>query len=76
MLTPSCNAMLSFHISFLNNCISAPNKDNQDAYAVLPIFGNVKDEAFFGVYDGHGHDGHLVARYASDNVSTTYLECI
>ena len=45
----------------------ALDKDNQDAFSVLPHFGHQR--AFFGVYDGHGKDGHLCARFARDHVS-------
>jgi serine/threonine protein phosphatase PrpC/CRP-like cAMP-binding protein len=47
----------------------APDKDNQDAYVVIPQFGADKEnQAFFGVFDGHGKDGHYCARYARDNL--------
>jgi len=46
----------------------SPNKENQDAYVILPSFGNVKDQAFFGVFDGHGKDGHHCAKYAKDHL--------
>jgi len=44
----------------------APDKDNQDSFSVLPKFGPQQDMCFFGVYDGHGRDGHLCARFARD----------
>lgn len=48
--------------------LKAPNKDNQDAFSVLPNFGNDPNWRFFAVYDGHGKDGHLCARFARDHV--------
>ena len=47
------------------------DKENQDAFAVIPSFGrnSAIDELFLGVFDGHGRDGHLCARYVRDNVS-------
>jgi serine/threonine protein phosphatase PrpC len=35
----------------------APNKLNQDTYCIHENFGGVKDQAFFGVFDGHGKAG-------------------
>jgi hypothetical protein len=53
-------------------CHTAPNKENQDAYAILPKLENVKDGAFFGVFDGHGKEGHLCARYAKSKVRSLF----
>ena len=44
---------------------NAPYKENQDAYACLPRFGEQGNMSFFGIFDGHGKDGHLCARFAS-----------
>jgi serine/threonine protein phosphatase PrpC/serine/threonine protein kinase len=44
------------------------NKDNQDALSFVPSFGQRHDQAFFAVYDGHGKEGHHVARYCRDNL--------
>jgi serine/threonine protein phosphatase PrpC len=52
--------------------LSALSKDNQDCYTVIPAFQNLKDCSFFGVYDGHGKEGHLCARYVRDHVSTAH----
>ncbi len=51
----------------------APNKDNQDSYSVITNFGGASDQAFFAVYDGHGKDGHLCARFARDQVINIYI---
>lgn len=54
--------------------LAALDKDNQDAYILLPQFGADKEnQAFFGVFDGHGKDGHYCARFARDNVSCVAL---
>lgn len=50
----------------------SPDKDNQDCYSILPSIkmrdGATTDVALFGVYDGHGSDGHLSSRYARNQV--------
>jgi serine/threonine protein phosphatase PrpC len=46
---------------------SAPGKENQDTFSVIPKFDNF-DAGFFGVYDGHGKEGHLCSRYIRDRV--------
>ena len=45
----------------------APAKENQDC-----------GRAFYGVYDGHGRDGHLCSRFVRDHVSSygVYVEAI
>lgn len=57
-------------------CTLGPDKDNQDAYCIIPVFGNPDDrQAYFGIYDGHGKDGHLCARFARENViKASYYE--
>lgn len=50
----------------------ALDKENQDSYSILPMIkikDGAADVALFGVYDGHGDDGHLAARYARNQVS-------
>ena len=55
----------------------SPDKENQDSYTILPSVivksGGSPDTAFFGVYDGHGNDGHLSSLYAKNQV---YFEVI
>jgi serine/threonine protein phosphatase PrpC len=41
-----------------------PSKTNQDAFFIVKNFGQVKNNWFFGVCDGHGINGH----HASDHV--------
>lgn len=48
-----------------------PDKENQDSYSVLPkigVEGITDDIALFGVYDGHGYEGHHISRYARNQV--------
>ena len=40
-----------------------PHKVNQDTYSTLRNFMNVKNFWFFGVFDGHGVNGHMVSDY-------------
>ena len=58
----------------------SPDKENQDSYSILPSVTEKSSEspnvAFFGVYDGHGNDGHLSSLYAKNQVNfviMTYL---
>ena len=55
----------------------SPDKENQDSYSVLPSastkVGGSSDIAFFGVYDGHGNDGHLSSLYAKNQVRLANL---
>ena len=41
-----------------------PSKTNQDSYFIVKNFGQVKNNWFLGVCDGHGINGH----HASDHV--------
>ena len=50
----------------------ALSKENQDCYTAMPRLENLEDHAFFGVYDGHGKEGHLCARYVRDHVSLLF----
>lgn len=45
-----------------------PFKANQDAYCVRPEVVKGKEDAFFGVFDGHGKDGDGCAIYAKSNL--------
>eukprot|EP01041_Mallomonas_annulata_P000526 gene526-1002_t len=46
----------------------APHKENQDSYSIIPHLGNVKEQPFFAIYDGHGTCGHECSRFARDNL--------
>ncbi|KAJ1419877.1 phosphatase 2C-like domain-containing protein [Ochromonadaceae sp. CCMP2298] len=55
----------------------ALNKENQDAFFAAPVFGNHgANQAFFGVFDGHGKDGHQCARFAEANLSREILAAL
>jgi len=40
-----------------------PDKPNQDAYCIKHNFQNQTDDAYMGVFDGHGKDGHGCAQF-------------
>ena len=42
-----------------------PYKPNQDAFSVSAMQG---DSKWFGVFDGHGAEGHKCARFCADKV--------
>mmetsp|Transcript_37128 Transcript_37128/g.90011 ORF Transcript_37128/g.90011 Transcript_37128/m.90011 type:complete len:759 (-) Transcript_37128:295-2571(-) len=47
-----------------------PHKPNQDSYKVIEKFGAAEaNDAFFGVFDGHGRDGDLCAQFTRDNIA-------
>lgn len=48
-----------------------PKKVNQDSYVTLKNFADIKNCWFFGVFDGHGVNGH----FASNHVKQ-FLPCI
>eukprot|EP01039_Chlorochromonas_danica_P011259 gene11259-12558_t len=51
------------------------DKENQDAFLIVPSFGRAVDQqAFFSVFDGHGRDGHHCARYARDHLGKNILD--
>ena len=45
-----------------------PLKPNQDKFAESTLMYKNNANLFFGVYDGHGEDGHMCASYVSDNL--------
>jgi len=47
------------------------NKANQDAFSVTHGIGGNEHDAFFGVYDGHGKEGDLCAKYVKDELPVT-----
>ena len=49
--------------------IAGLDKPNQDSYSVVPQFGGDSKRSFFGIYDGHGKEGHSCAWFVRDNVS-------
>jgi len=44
------------------------HKPNQDSYSVQHNFANNHQDAFFGVYDGHGRDGDKCAQFVRDHL--------
>jgi serine/threonine protein phosphatase PrpC len=44
-------------------------KHNQDSYLVQHNFGGVKEQYLFGVFDGHGVNGHNVSDYIKQNLT-------
>ena len=51
----SCVSQRGFYPSNLH-------RQNQDAVLIFPVLGEGK--GLFGVFDGHGEQGHVCARYA------------
>lgn len=47
---------------------SNSDKVNQDSFLIQPRFMNHQDVYLFGIYDGHGENGHLVSNYISSNL--------
>uniref|UniRef100_A0A6U4GZ25 protein-serine/threonine phosphatase n=1 Tax=Phaeomonas parva TaxID=124430 RepID=A0A6U4GZ25_9STRA len=45
-----------------------PDKENQDAFIAIPHFMGDDNLALFGVFDGHGREGHLCARFVAEKV--------
>lgn len=52
----------SFHF-ILYCCYSDPLKANQDKYAITLNLAGETGDALFGVYDGHGEEGHHCATF-------------
>lgn len=46
----------------------APEKANQDALCIHPQFGGDMEQAFFGIFDGHGEYGTQCAQFAKEKV--------
>ena len=44
------------------------NKPNQDAWSIYTQWGGLDQDAFFGVFDGHGPYGHDCANFAKKNL--------
>ena len=54
----------------------SPDKDNQDSYSVASQLSDKLHEAsMFGVYDGHGVQGHTCSQYVSVQVTSPSLHC-
>jgi cGMP-dependent protein kinase len=48
-----------------------PHKANQDAYSITHKFGGEEGDIMFGVYDGHGEEGHRCSAYVKKNLPIT-----
>lgn len=48
---------------------SNSEKVNQDSFITRPNFLNREDCFLFGVFDGHGENGHLVSNFISNNLA-------
>lgn len=46
----------------------ALKKPNQDSFVCAPKFMGNKNQALFGVFDGHGSYGDVCAKFAADKV--------
>jgi serine/threonine protein phosphatase PrpC len=49
-------------------CAIDPYKINQDDYSITHKFAGEDGDVLFGVYDGHGIQGHTCANFAKKNV--------
>jgi serine/threonine protein phosphatase PrpC len=45
-----------------------PDKENQDTYFHIKHFGNIKNNWYFGVCDGHGINGHFASDHVKKNL--------
>lgn len=46
---------------------------NQDTYCIHENFGGVKDQAFFGVFDGHGKAGTECSQFIKNELPRVLL---
>lgn len=54
-----------------------PSKENQDEYSIGTKFAGDNGDAMFGVYDGHGQEGHTTSSYAKEklpNIIAKYIK--
>lgn len=50
----------------------SPDKDNQDSYSLSSeLSDKLREVSLFGVYDGHGGQGHICSQYVSTQVIST-----
>ena len=47
---------------------------NQDRCIVIPSYGGKEDQAFLGVFDGHGQNGEMVAQMVKEKLPPEILE--
>ena len=54
--------------SLILGCGLDPHKANQDDYSITHKFAAESGDILFGVYDGHGLEGHSCANFAKENL--------
>jgi len=47
-------------------------KTNQDSFCILEDFANVPNQYVFGVFDGHGRQGHKASNFVSSQFEATF----
>lgn len=60
---------INFAIRTKRGVSSAGKKINQDSFVTSINFRGSLDEHLFGVFDGHGFNGHLVSNFVSSNIT-------
>ena len=58
---------ISFSVRTRKGKSANTNKINQDSFITHMNYQNKDCQHLFGVYDGHGVNGHLVSNYISSN---------
>lgn len=51
-----------------------PDKANQDSFVVKQKFGGKEGDGFFGVFDGHGEQGHKASQFVRDNLPSLFAK--
>jgi hypothetical protein len=51
-----------------------PDKANQDSLCIHTHFGGDPEQAFFGVFDGHGEHGTQCSQFAKDKVGLKHCQ--
>jgi len=68
-LSESADSVASFSMKTREGQSSQdPYKINQDSFAGIRNFGNVKTMWIFGVFDGHGTNGHLASNFIKQHL--------
>ncbi len=53
-----------------------PKRNNQDSFLVCQDYGGVKQQWLFGVFDGHGLNGHDVSAHIKKSLPQQFLQFI
>lgn len=64
--------MISFSVRTRKGKSANTNKINQDSFITQMNYQNKDCQHLFGVYDGHGVNGHLVSNFISSNLPTFF----